>query len=195
MTSSKQLDIQFEDHRNQKKWCYPLREDVFATVANPTVHKIFGAGSFFSPLLFGKFFDPSDAFPLWEFDPDLLLPNPHNSSHRPLDWFQTDTDYVLKAQLPAGTSNNIVQVCIENGKILEINGQFRQQKEKDESRTKDWKMNHWWEHGYVRRLELPDQADSRKTEAHLKNEVVLEIKVPKIAAAESDKTSQRKLIN
>lgn len=72
---------------------------------NATAHKIFGEGSFFSPLLFGKFFDPSDAFPLWEFESDVLLSNnhPRSSKQTIVDWSQTDTDYVLKAELPGET--------------------------------------------------------------------------------------------
>ncbi|CAA0808658.1 Kinesin-5 [Striga hermonthica] len=187
MSSSKQLEIQFEDHRqNQNKWLCPLREDVFAAFiskANSTVHDIFGAASsFFSPFLFGKFFDPSDAFPLWEFDPQALLPNtPNSSGHETVDWFRTDNGYVLRAQLPIGISHNTIQVCISNGKILEINGQWKQQRE---SKTRDWKSSHWWENGFVRRLELPELADWRNLEAHVKNELVLEIKVPHITAEE-----------
>ncbi|KAI3466203.1 hypothetical protein Pfo_022866 [Paulownia fortunei] len=185
MTSSKELEIRFEDP-NPHKWCHPLKEDVFATFMSKessTVHK---TGSFFSPLLFGKFFDPSDAFPLWEFESDALLPNSNSSSQHNVDWYQTDTDYVLKADIP-GLGNNTLQVCVENGKILEISGQWRQQRE---SRMKDWKSSHWWEHGYVRRLELPEQTDWRKSEAHVKNDVLLEIRVPK-TPLDSD-TSQEK---
>lgn len=86
--SSKQLDIQFEDP-NPQKWCHPLKEDVLTEKA----------GSIFSPSLFGKFFDPSDAFPLWEFKSDDLLPVSTSSAHRGVDWFQTDTDFLLKADL------------------------------------------------------------------------------------------------
>ncbi|KAG8386198.1 hypothetical protein BUALT_Bualt03G0124100 [Buddleja alternifolia] len=188
MTSCKQLEIQFEDP-NPHKWCHPMKEDGFATFMskeNSTTQKtIFGPGSFFSPLLFGKFFDPSDAFPLWEFDSDELLPNLHSSSQRNVDWFQTDSDYVLKAEIP-GTSSNSIQVCIENGKIIEINGQWRQERE---NRTKEWKSNHWWEHGFVRRLELPEQTEWRKSEAHLKNDHLLEIRIPKTTPPDSDTTS------
>ncbi|PIN19617.1 Molecular chaperone (small heat-shock protein Hsp26/Hsp42) [Handroanthus impetiginosus] len=168
MSSSKQVEIKFEDP-NPQKWCHPLKEDVYAALKNKENSLLHKTGSLFSPLLFGKFFDPSDAFPLWEFESDSLLP-----SSCSVEWFQTDTDYVLKAQEIPGLGNDIIQVCIENGKILEISGQQR------ECRTKDWKKCKWWEHGYVRRIELPDQTDWRKAEAYIKNDVVLEIKMPKI---------------
>jgi hypothetical protein len=102
MSSQKKLEVRFEGH-NTQKWCVPLKEDVFITFmekGNATVHKIFGEGSLFSPLLFGKFFDPSDAFPLWEFESDVWLSNLHNSRQSTVDWSQTDADYVLKAELP-----------------------------------------------------------------------------------------------
>lgn len=100
MTSSKQLEIQFEDP-NPQKWCHPLKEDVFATFMSKENSTVYKTGSLFSPLLFGKFFDPSDAFPLWEFEPDhVLLPSSYSSSQRNVDWYQTDTDYVLKAEIP-----------------------------------------------------------------------------------------------
>ncbi|KAK4484413.1 hypothetical protein RD792_006992 [Penstemon davidsonii] len=180
MSNYKQIEIQFEDP-NPRIWCHALKEDGFGrfmSKENPIVEKIFGAGSFFSPLLFGKFFDPSDAFPLWEFESDVLLPN-NNSNLRKIEWFQTDNEFVLKAELPvpaAGLGNNTIQVCVVNGEILEISGQHRDSK----SKSKDWKSSHWWEHGFVRRLELPKQTDWKKSEAHLKNDVVLEIKIPKI---------------
>ncbi|KAL3503428.1 hypothetical protein ACH5RR_037877 [Cinchona calisaya] len=178
MTSYKKIEVPFEDH-NSQKWRLPLKEDVFIAFQekeNPAAHKIFSEGSLFSPLLFGKFFDPSDAFPLWEFDADVLLSNICSQSEkRTVDWFQTEFEYVLKAELPEVGKNGI-QVCIEKGEVVEISGQWRQQ---TESSTKDWRGGHWWEHGYVRRIELPKDADSRNMEACINSEKHLEIKITK----------------
>lgn len=71
-----------------------------------------------------------------------------------------------------------IQVCIEDGKVLEISGQWKQHKD---SRTKDWRASHWWEHGYVRRVELPENADWRNIEARVNNDTVLllDIRIPK----------------
>lgn len=120
MTSQKELEVRFEDHdhdqvqKNKRKWCIPLKEDAFVTFmekGNVTAKKIFGEGSFFSPLLFGKFFDPSDAFPLWEFESDVLLSNnsnnPRISRQSMVDWSQTDTDYFLKADLSGETCKRV----------------------------------------------------------------------------------------
>lgn len=74
-----------------------------------------------------------------------------------------------------GVGNN-VQVCVEKGKVVEISGQWKQQRE---SKTKDWKSGHWWEYGYVRRLELPEDADWRRIEASVSNDILIEIRIPK----------------
>lgn len=70
--------------------------------------------------------------------------------------------------------NSSVQVAVENGKILEISG------EQKENKNRKWKSSHWWDHGFVRRIELPELADWRKSEAYIKNDGLLEIKIPKI---------------
>ncbi|XP_058208452.1 21.7 kDa class VI heat shock protein [Rhododendron vialii] len=179
MTSCRQLEVRSEDQTPQK-WCVPLTEDVFGKLmskGSPTVQTVFGDGSLFSPWLFGKFFDPSDAFPLWDFESDVLLSKLRSSSgtQSTVDWLQTGSDYVLKADLP-GVGKGSVQVFVEHGKVVVITGLWKQLKE---SKTKDWRTGHWWEHGYVRRLELPENADWRKIEAYLSNDVFLEIKIPK----------------
>ncbi|KAM1064177.1 hypothetical protein FF1_028221 [Malus domestica] len=42
----------------------------------------------------GIFFYPSDAFPPWEFESDILLSGLRSSGQNCIDWFQTDQDYV-----------------------------------------------------------------------------------------------------
>lgn len=98
--ASMKLEVVSED-QSLRKWCVPLREDIFATFmakGSPIMHKVFGDKSLFGPLLFTKFFDPSDAFPLWEFEPGVLLSNLQNPC---VDWLQTDSCYVLKSELPS----------------------------------------------------------------------------------------------
>uniref|UniRef100_A0A803QCJ0 SHSP domain-containing protein n=1 Tax=Cannabis sativa TaxID=3483 RepID=A0A803QCJ0_CANSA len=133
------------------------------------------------PFLFGKFFDPSDAFPLWEFDSDILLSNLRSLGQTTVDWFRTphDQDYVLKADIPGiGVGKNSVQVVYnEKQKAVEVSGVWSQQQSM--TINKEWRSGNWWEYGYVRRLELPDDADSRKIEAYLTNDTLLEIKIPK----------------
>ncbi|EPS69597.1 hypothetical protein M569_05171, partial [Genlisea aurea] len=136
-------------------------------------------GSLFSPLLFGKFFDPSDAFPLWEFEARALLRSPGS-----VDWFQTDSDYVLRAELQglideSGAGMRNLQVIVESGKILEMSGVWRQTESGGGGGTEEWKSGRWWEHGYTRRLELPERSDWAKTEAYWQNDSLLEIRIPK----------------
>ncbi|TYJ01573.1 hypothetical protein E1A91_A13G163400v1 [Gossypium mustelinum] len=180
MTGCLKLEVQTED-QTPHKWCISLAEDEFKRLlsqGNPLVHKVFGEGSLFSPLLFGKFFDPSDAFPLWDFESDSLLSNLRNSGKSSVDWFQTDQAYVLKAELPAGVGKtNNVQIHVEKGKIVEIFGQLKLLQR--ESQKKDWRSCNWWEYGYVRRLELPEDADWRRIEAYLSIDAVLEIRIPR----------------
>lgn len=105
-SSRKQLEVHTGDQAPHK-WCISLGEEVFKRFifqGSPTVHKVFNEGSLFSPLLFGKFFDPSDAFPLWEFESDVLLSNLRSSGRSTVDWLQTDHEYVLKAELPGKRS-------------------------------------------------------------------------------------------
>lgn len=80
-----------------------MKEDVFKrfiSQGSPLLHQIFGDGSLFSPLLFGKYFDPSDAFPLWEFESRILLSSLRNSGKTSVDWFQSDGQFILKAEIP-----------------------------------------------------------------------------------------------
>lgn len=177
MTNCKGLEIRFEE-QNPQKWRVPLTEEAFEAFisrGNQTAVKVFGDGSLFGPLLFGRFFDPSDAFPLWDFESEILLSNLRSSGQKSVDWFHTESDYVLNAELP-GFGKNSIQVCIENGRILEISGQWKQPRE---SKPVDWRSVQWWEYGYVRRLELPEGAGWKKIEANLINDICLEIKIPK----------------
>ncbi|KAL0549999.1 hypothetical protein IC582_014495 [Cucumis melo] len=102
MATPKQLEVHKEDHSTPSKWSVSLGEEVFRRFlgqANSAIQKVFGDGSLFSPLLFGKFFDPADAFPLWEFESDLLLSNLRISGKSSIDWSQTDQEYILQAEL------------------------------------------------------------------------------------------------
>ncbi|KAK1440007.1 hypothetical protein QVD17_05832 [Tagetes erecta] len=166
------------EDQSPHKWRVPLKEDVFGafmTKGGPFVHKAFGDKSLFGPLLFKKFFDPSDAFPLWEFEPGVLLSDPQNAC---VDWFQTEVCYVLKTELPEIEKSSI-RVYVENGKVMEISGLWNH---KGDSRTTDWRSDKWWERGFVRRLELPENVDWKKIEAFVNNDTILDIRLPKTSA-------------
>lgn len=59
--------------------------------------------------------------------------------------------------------------------MIEISGKWRGR----ESDSRDWRAGRWWEHGYVRRLELPENANWRKIEAYIDNDNFIGIKIPK----------------
>nr|XP_043621927.1 21.7 kDa class VI heat shock protein isoform X2 [Erigeron canadensis] len=103
----------------------------------------------------------------------VLLAHLHNPC---VNWLQTEACYVLNSELPK-LENNSLRVCVENGKVLEISGLY---KPKGDSRATDWRSGKWWEHGFVRRLELPENADGKKIEAYVNNnDTVLDIRIPK----------------
>lgn len=86
---------------------------------------------------------------------------------------------------------NALQISIEEGgKVLEISGQLREQQREGKT-TVDWRRVNWWEHGFVRRLELPEDADSSRMEARIKNDLVLEIKIPKLETNQSSESKSK----
>ncbi|CAH8390034.1 unnamed protein product [Eruca vesicaria subsp. sativa] len=178
-SSSGSLNIHTDD-KTPGKWSVPLGEEVFRRFLSGgggSEKAVFSEGSIFSPFLFGKYFDPSDAFPLWEFDVDVLLARLRSLGQSRVDWSQTDRAYVLKSDLPVVGKNN-VQVYVDvNGKVMEISGQWKT------TANGDWRSGRWWEYGYVRRLELPCDADPKNSEAFISikdDYSFLEIKIPKI---------------
>ncbi|XP_010448462.1 PREDICTED: 21.7 kDa class VI heat shock protein-like [Camelina sativa] len=186
MTSSSgslKLEIHTDD-KTPGKWSVPLGDESFRRFLSGgggSEKAVFGEGSLFSPFLFGKYFDPSDAFPLWEFEAEVLLASLRSLGHCRVDWSQTDHVYVLKSDLPVVGKNN-VQVYVDvSGKVMEISGQWNNNKKTVVNG--DWRSGKWWEHGYVRRLELPGDADPKNSEVFLPNNEdcsFLEIRIPKI---------------
>ncbi|CAN7038999.1 unnamed protein product [Brassica rapa subsp. trilocularis] len=177
-SGSLKLEINTDD-KTPGKWSVPLGEDVFRRFLSSgggSEKVVFSEGSIFSPFLFGKYFDPSDAFPLWEFEADVLLGSLRSLGQCRVDWSETDQAYVLKSDLPVVGKNN-VQVYVDvNGKVMEISGQWKT------AANGDWRSGWWWEYGYVRRLELPGDADLKNSEAFISNKdgySFLEIKIPK----------------
>lgn len=97
------IEVRWPGDQSSQKWRVSLTEDAFDAFishAGDVARKVFAEGSLFSPLLFGKFFDPGDAFPLWEFESEALLAGLRSASRTGIDWCETDGDYVLKAELP-----------------------------------------------------------------------------------------------
>nr|CAB3465076.1 unnamed protein product [Digitaria exilis] len=172
------------------KWRMSLLENTFAGFlqgADAAARAVFAEGSLFSPFLLGKFFDPGDAFPLWDLDPDVLLANLRRGAARiTVDWGETDAEYYLRADIPGGRKCEVEVSSGDAMKVIDITGLWRA----PPADGRDWRAGRWWEHGFVRRLELPDDADWRKVEAYLDDgEGSLEIKVPKTRDAAPKATS------
>lgn len=85
--------------------------------------------------------------------------------------------------METGSGKSNVQIYVDNWKVMEISGEWKQQRE---NKTKDWRSGKWWENGYVRRLELPEDADCKKMEVYLYNDIFLEIRIPKNSNLVSD---------
>ena len=72
-----------------------------------------------------------------------------------------------------------MEVSGDEMKVIDISGLWRALLPAD---GRDWRASWWWEHGFVRRVELPEDAEWRKVEAYFDDgEGSLEIKVPKTA--------------
>ncbi|KAK3138359.1 hypothetical protein QOZ80_5AG0367770 [Eleusine coracana subsp. coracana] len=165
------------------KWRMSLLENTFTAFLQQAAGadavakaSVFAEGSLFSPFLFGKFFDPADAFPLWDFEPEVLLASLRRAAARTtVDWAETDSEYYLRTDIPGGRKCE-VEVSGDAMKVIDISGLWRA----PPADGRDWRAGRWWEHGFVRRVELPEDADWRKVEAYFDDgDGSLEIKVPK----------------
>ncbi|CAA6668759.1 unnamed protein product [Spirodela intermedia] len=164
-----------------RKWSMSLKEDVFAAFlagddGGAAARRVFAEASLFSPLLFGSFFDPADAFPLWDFDPDAIL-----AARRGVGWSETAAEYVLTAALPEAAREDLA-VAVEKGRVVEISGRWRRRRrrrEEDSGERSDWRAGEWWELGFVRRLELPEDARPATAVAAVDGSGLLEIRIPR----------------
>lgn len=96
-----------------------------------------------------------------------------------MDIEETDTEYILKADLPELTKEN-VKVGIDDG-VLSLEGERKQEKAEND------KKFHRVERVYgkfVRRLAVPTDVDQQKVVAEFKNGV-LNVHLPKSASAQS----------
>ncbi|KAH9323414.1 hypothetical protein KI387_018053 [Taxus chinensis] len=149
----------------------PETEELFQSIIVPRLNSVFGEGHLFDPFLFGAFWDPSEPFPLWDFEEietiaDTCL----------IDWSETDNKHVLRAQLP-GVNKKDIQVIVEDGSVLEISGEWKKKNERIE-KDGEWRRGEWWEVGYLRRFKFPDNVDIEKIEANIENGV-LNVQIPK----------------
>jgi hypothetical protein len=106
MPPRRAIDVRQVDSGAAPKWRMSLLENTFTAflqspcAADAAAKAMFAEGSLFSPYLFGKFFDPADAFPLWEFESDVLLAALRRGCRTTVDWTETDSEYYLRADIP-----------------------------------------------------------------------------------------------
>jgi hypothetical protein len=81
-----------------------------------------------------------------------------------------------KISFSSGGRKCEVEVSGDAMKVIDISGLWRA----PPTDSRDWRAGRWWEHGFVRRVELPKDTDWWKVEAYFDDgEGLLEIKVPK----------------
>eukprot|EP00253_Pinus_taeda_P005689 PITA_05689 len=142
---------------------FSLRRDVLDTY--------FRSGYLFNPFVFGRFTDPSDPFPLWNYTPYTIWPRDTASlSKSRVDWSQTDDRIFMRADLP-GLKKDDVNVAVENGRVFKISGQWNHNNRPDGCAE-------WWKAEYLRRFLLPDNGDIEQTHASM-DDGILEITIPK----------------
>uniref|UniRef100_J3M8L3 Uncharacterized protein n=1 Tax=Oryza brachyantha TaxID=4533 RepID=J3M8L3_ORYBR len=100
---------------------------------------VFGEGSLFSPFLFGKFFDPADAFPLWEFEPEVLLAALRRGARTTVDWAETDSEYYLRADIPGGRKCDVEVSGDDAMRVVDISGLWRA----PAPDGRDWRAGRW----------------------------------------------------
>ena len=66
--------------------------------------------SLLSTYLFGKFFDPADAIPLWKFEAEVLLAALRRGARTIVGWAETDSEYYLRADIPGPSSRDLTPV-------------------------------------------------------------------------------------
>ncbi|XP_052189886.1 class I heat shock protein-like [Diospyros lotus] len=92
------------------------------------------------------------------------------------DWHETNTAHIFRAHDLPGVRKEEVEVVVENGNILQINGE--RTKEQEDSANGKWHRVERHRGSFVRRFRLPDNANLEAVKAGLVNGV-LTVTVPK----------------
>jgi HSP20 family protein len=94
-----------------------------------------------------------------------------------LDVEETDTEYLVKADLPEVQKED-VKVQVQDGQLM-LEGERKQEREEQGKRFRRVERSYG---SFMRRLSLPNDADAQKIAADFKNGV-LNIHIPKSASA------------
>lgn len=89
------------------------------------------------------------------------------------DVFTTDEEIIVKADLP-GLERDDIKVYVTDHTLM-IEGERTREKEIEEE---DFFQSEVWYGKFLRQIELPDQVETEKVDAHYENGI-LEVRIPK----------------
>lgn len=109
--------------------------------------------------------------PSWRGDGGKL--SDQSEGYLPLDVYQTDQDWVIRAAIPSVDPQQVNVTCQDN--TIRIEGEIKQP---NESRSENyWMRENFYGH-FLRQVSLPENANCEQAKAEFRNGM-LELKVPK----------------
>ncbi|KAK1378806.1 18.1 kDa class I heat shock protein-like [Heracleum sosnowskyi] len=119
--------------------------------------------------------DPFQDFPLIGGSSSDLVHETTAFANTRIDWKETPEAHVFKADLP-GLKKEEVKVEVEEGKVLQISGERKTEKEEKNDK---WHRMERSSGKFVRRFRLPENAKVDEVKAGMENGV-LTVTVPKV---------------
>ncbi|XP_024365060.1 18.1 kDa class I heat shock protein [Physcomitrium patens] len=98
-----------------------------------------------------------------------------------VDWKETATEHVIKADVPGLSKNEIKVEVDDTQRVLRINGERRKEEERQ---TDEWHVLERGDARYLRQLALPENANLDQITASVDNGV-LTVTMPKLQAQQS----------
>ncbi|KAJ4729357.1 class I heat shock protein-like [Melia azedarach] len=117
-------------------------------------------------------------------DPFLSLVNKCPVLNTPTDWKETPEAHVFTADLP-GLKKEEVKVEVEEGRVLQISGERKVEKEGDHKNDK-WHRVERCRGKFLRRFKLPENAKTDEVKASMENGVLV-VTIPKQEVKKPDK--------
>lgn len=149
------------------------------------VPSIFGRRSnVFDPFSL-EVWDPFEGFPISfpqrsDF-PSLSATETSSFAHAKVDWKETPTAHVFKADVP-GLKKEEVKVAVEDGRVLQISGERSHEREEN---TDTWHRVERSSGRFSRRFRLPENAKVEEVRAAMEDGV-LTVTVPKVEVQRPD---------
>ncbi|KAM5556562.1 17.8 kDa class I heat shock protein [Rosa sericea] len=145
-------------------------------------------GSFFGNGRRSNIFDPF-SLDIWDPLQDFPLINSRSAprsetaavANTRIDWKETPEAHVFKADLP-GLKKEEVKVEVEEGKVLQISGERKVEKE---DKSDKWHRVERSSGKFLRRFRLPENAKVEQVKAEMENGV-LTVTVPKVKVKKPD---------